>query len=436
MRPIDEMLKAAQGKTRFHMPGHKGRSKDIPAALDMTELPDTDDLYAPQAGIRLAERLAARSADAAETVMLTGGATAGVLSMFLCAVRPGETVLFSRDAHLSAHSACILGGFAQQLVPCADDLLSAIEKSDARAVFVTRPTYSGHCADLGRLVARARKKNMRVLVDEAHGAHFNWWDSPESAMRLGADFSVQSAHKTLGALTGGAWLHMANPEDALCARAALRTVQSSSPSFLTLRSLDDARDWMDEHGQSALLSLKDLCARAREHIGALDGLFCPQTDDPTRLFIDVSELSLTGAQAYDQLFSMGVALEAADRTGVIAITSVFDTAQDFDRLVCALSRLRPGCAQEAFVPPPAYGNFAVPPREAFFARHQTLPLGSAAGMVSARAVGLYPPGSAIVAPGERFTARSVDYLLRARRAGFTLFGLDGQNAILVEEGIR
>ena len=89
MRPIDDMLKAAQGKTRFHMPGHKGRLEAVPAALDMTELPDTDDLYAPFSGIAEAERLLAKSAGAGTSILVPCGSTAGILAMVLAYVRPG-----------------------------------------------------------------------------------------------------------------------------------------------------------------------------------------------------------------------------------------------------------------------------------------------------------------------------------------------------------
>ena len=102
MRPIDDMLRAAQGRTRFHMPGHKGRLESVPAGLDMTELASTDDLYAPQAGIAEAERLLARSAGAGASILVPGGSTAGILAMVLACVRPGGRLLMRRDAHHSA----------------------------------------------------------------------------------------------------------------------------------------------------------------------------------------------------------------------------------------------------------------------------------------------------------------------------------------------
>ena len=113
MRPIDDMLKAAQGKTRFHMPGHKGRLEAVPAALDMTELPSTDDLYAPQAGIAEAERLLARSAGAGASILVPCGSTAGILAMVLAFVRPGGRLLMRRGVC----RACYLHYRAQRRMP-------------------------------------------------------------------------------------------------------------------------------------------------------------------------------------------------------------------------------------------------------------------------------------------------------------------------------
>ena len=289
MRPIDDMLVSAQGKTRFHMPGHKGRLESVPAALDMTELASTDDLYAPQAGIAEAERLLARSAGAGASILVPGGSTAGILAMVLAYVRPGGRLLMRRDAHHSAQSACILADVEPVLLPPGADLCKAARDIPCDAVFVTRPTFHG-------LVEPLPRADVPVLVDAAHGAHFSWWDRPESALRAGADCAVESAHKTLGAYTGGAWLHLRRAEDEPRLRRMLRMVSTSSPSFLILRSLDEARAFMDEHGREALARLTNWCEDARGKLAAM-GFPCPSLGDPTRLYIRTDGMGLTGWEA-------------------------------------------------------------------------------------------------------------------------------------------
>lgn len=416
MRPIDDMLKAAQGKTRFHMPGHKGRLEAVPAALDMTELPDTDDLYAPFSGIAEAERLLARSAGAGASILVPCGSTAGILAMILAFVRPGGRLLMRRDAHHSAQSACILADVEPVLLPPEADMATAAKEIPCDAVFVTRPNFLG-------LVEPLPRADVPVLVDAAHGAHFSWWERPESALRAGADCAVESAHKTLGAYTGGAWLHLRRAGDEPRLRRMLRMVSTSSPSFLILRSLDEARAFMDEHGREALARLTNWCEDARGKLVAL-GFPCPNLGDPTRLYIRTDAKGLTGWEALSQLSELGVEMEMGDARGVVAIGSVYDRAEDYAALVEAFARLRPGPGAPEF-PEPAYGVRALRPRAAALGKTRLVPLKEAAGEIAARAVGAYPPGCATAAPGERLTEACVEFLLASRAAGATLFGAEG-----------
>ena len=153
MRPIDDMLRSAQGKTRFHMPGHKGRLEAVPAALDMTELPSTDDLYAPQAGIAEAERLLARSAGAGASILVPCGSTAGILAMVLAFVRPGGRLLMRRDAHHSVQSACILADVEPVLLPPGADMAAAA-KETAEGILDYMKKYQ--VEDIRELIGAAR----------------------------------------------------------------------------------------------------------------------------------------------------------------------------------------------------------------------------------------------------------------------------------------
>ena len=417
MRPIDDMLKAAQGKTRFHMPGHKGRLEAVSAALDMTELPDTDDLYAPFSGIAEAERLLARSAGAGASILVPCGSTAGILAMVLAYVRPGGRLLMRRDAHHSAQSACILADVEPVLLPPGADMAAAAKEIPCDAVLVTRPTFHGLAEPLPRA-------DVPVLVDAAHGAHFSWWERPESALRAGADCAVESAHKTLGAYTGGAWLHLRRAGDEPRLRRMLRMVSTSSPSFLILRSLDEARAFMDEHGREALARLTNWCEDARGKLAAM-GFPCPSLGDPTRLYIRTDAKGLTGWEALSQLNELGVDMEMADARGVVAICTVYDRPEDFAALTSAFARLRPGRGKAPSFPEPAYGVRALRPRAAALGKTRLVPLKEAAGEIAARAVGAYPPGCATAAPGERLTEACVEFLLASRAAGATLFGAEG-----------
>lgn len=403
--PMRDMLTRAEGTTRFHMPGHKG----VLSPDDTTELVRTDDLYAPYAGIAEAEQLAAAACDAGHTIMLTGGSTAGLMAMILSTVAPGESIIMARNVHHAVLSACIWGGidaiFAENIPE------AVVNHPRARAVLLTHPDYYGNCVDVESMARLAHSSGMLVLVDEAHGAHFSWWLNPQSAGRLGADCWVQSAHKTLPALTGAAWLHLAPHMDAARARRFLRMVQTSSPPFPILESLDDARDWMDQHGISALDNLCAELASLRTKIAKVDGYENMHSDDPTRLVIGTRGRGYTGLEVQDLLSTHGIDVEMADEEKIVCICTVFDKPRAFARLLAGLKYIPAGEP----LPPlavtiPTPGKRMMSLREAALSPQEAVALKEAVGRTISVSAGMYPPGIPLILPGEQVTAACVEKL--------------------------
>lgn len=507
-----DMLAKAADRLSLHMPGAQGRGPFGPLdpyRLETTELGVTDDLYAPCGAIARAEALAARCAGAAHTLMLTGGSTAGVQAMLLYAAGGGGAVILPRNAHLSALHLCAVAGleavFARPaftssglcFTPEESYLEALARRPDARALLVVRPDYYGALHWPARAAARARALGIPVLCDEAHGAHLNWDADVPTAGALGADVWVQSAHKTLPALNGAAWLHAGPGVDAARLRAMLRAVQTSSPSFVTLLALDDARAWMEHSGAQALARLKAAAARFHAQAAALG--YADGQDEPGWAY-DRTRVVLTapegGYALSEALAARGVDVEMSDACRVVCILSPVDGPERLERLAWALRDIAadgrregsdgtgavcgtaaraggsgteagmPGAARgtaeradgsggagtscaacgtaaradggaegappdglracragggAAWLPPPAPAERAVPLREAFFAPSEAVPLERAAGHVSAVPAGPYPPGVALVTPGERVTEEMAAYLraLGPRRA----FGL-------------
>ena len=440
--PMWEMLQKAQGRVRMHMPGHKGKAVfgagDM--SMDMTEISVTDDLFCPGSGILKAQQRMARAARAGASIMLSGGSTSGVLAMVLWAVRPGQKLIVQRSAHHSAVSACVLSGaqpvWVEEAVDeaglCESDgraILSAIQSNKgARAVLVTYPDYYGRCIPLKEIVDAAHEADMLVLVDSAHGCHFNWWQSPACAGVCGADLWVQSAHKTLPALTPGAWLHMSDRawEDEV--RGRLSMVHTSSPSFLVMESLDRSRAWMDEFGARALERARTLAANFRQQISRMEGLFDPFEGalyglDPTRLTVDVSGRGLSGWRAAQLLAECGIDVEMADHRRVVAITGACDEAHDFEAYLEGLNGLPLEGEFAAMRQAPLHSAAVMTPRQAALSAAKWVPLGDAEGEVAARSVGTYPPGVAWLAPGEVIRKRQILALQAAKDEGALLFGL-------------
>jgi len=269
-RPVWEMLEGNRERLSFHMPGHKGRGPFGPVdayALDTTELPGTDDLYCPENGLRLAQERYARAAGSGAALFLHNGSTAGIQAMLMLYAHPGDTVLLPRNAHLSAVNGCILGDLRPVFMPLTftgdgygylreETVLDALAAHpEARCLLVTRPDYYGGCLPLGRIAAAARKQGCRLVVDEAHGAHLPWLPGLTGAAQAGADAWVQSCHKTLPSLTGTAVLHLRDPEDGPRALRLLRMTQTSSPNYVLMMSVDDARAYMEAQGRERLTAV-------------------------------------------------------------------------------------------------------------------------------------------------------------------------------------
>lgn len=441
---------------RFHMPGHKGRGLPFfpdMAAYDITELEGTDNLLHPDGVILEAQENAAAVFGAKKAFFLVNGATVGILAMLLALPR-GSKIIVPRDAHRSVLSGCALGGHEAVFiwpeyengaygVVSAEAIEQAISRHAASAVIVTRPNYLGLCADGEKIAAVCAKYGALLLVDEAHGAHFAFSPLLPAGASAFADLWVQSAHKTLNALNQAAFLHVGRSEkkgmpsvDDLS--RTLTLLQTTSPSYPILASLDYAVRSANEHSWTYQVARCDavrramgggLCDNNRERIGSA----AISDVDRTRLVIDTAARGITGYEAYKALQTQGIVLEMADERTIVAITSPSDPDEWYTRLREGLRHIPFG--RRLFGPAPRFEDTperALPLCEAAFAQTKLVPLDKAAGYVCAVPLGLYPPGSAIVAPGEVISAQAVSFLREQELLGATLFGAAAGNVPCVK----
>lgn len=421
------MLLGSARRLSLHMPGGVRAGKWFTLAshnayrLDTTELPATDDLYQPTAAIAQSEKLAADAAGAAATINLTDGSTAGVHAMLLYAARRGETVLLARNAHQSAAMACMLYGFVPAYVPCAqtadgyayveeEAVLRALrEHPEARALLLTRPDYYGGLLPLGRIASAAHAQGTLLLVDEAHGATLNWDETLQNALAQGADLAVQSAHKTLPALTAGAWLHAAPGVDADALRRCVHRVQTSSPSFLCQLAMDDARAWMDGCGAKTLHVMRHCVARFWQQMEPLGyrsaqrlwreaGVPC--TFDPLRLVLDAPQ---GGSELARQLAERGCDVEMCDTCRVVGILSPTGYRWQLRGLLRALRSIGPQRQMQhpTFSAYPPLPQAILTPADAMARPSEWVRLPDAFGRIVAEPVGLFPPCVPLAMPGER-----------------------------------
>lgn len=378
MTPLfDAVYRYRKVRARFHMPSHGGGRRPLAAGLfasapfDLTELSFSDNLSSPTGVILEAEKLAAAAYGSERTLFFAGGATDAVRTALLAS--KGERIAFFGDMHKSFHSAARL--FSLSVTEVAS--LRELSEGDFDVICVTSPDYYGRTADIPAIAAICAERKAKLIVDEAHGAHFAFSSLlPESAV-IYADFVIHGAHKTLPVYTGGAMLHTKTAfYDA--ARAARAEVIGTSPSYLVMASLDYARDLFQRKGERYYRELKKKIERAKR---AHPGVKVLPAEDFTRVVIERR--------------GGGHALAAAlEKRGIYA------EASDSDRVVLICTPFNGKYLKKAF-------SLA----ESFDGKNKEYPdISDLIGKISARDVGVYPPGVPLVKKGEIFTKEKVAVL--------------------------
>ncbi|MBT9142686.1 MAG: Arginine decarboxylase [Dehalococcoidia bacterium] len=462
--PIWEQVKKYQQKDRvwLHFPGHGG-GLGLPvgeataafaevARLDLTELPELDDLHSPTGAIAEAQELAADVWHADKTYFLVNGSSAGVLAMVLATCSPGELILAPRNAHSSFYHALALSGAVPRYLTVAEQnglplnvTPKAVKEAfvrhpQARVFFLTSPGYNGICAEVAEIAAIVRSHGALLLLDEAHGAHLGFSRSlPVSAGHL-ADLRVQSWHKTLAALTPGAVLHQHGVRvDQHRLRSALQLVQTSSPSYPLLLSLDAVRREMAFCGEAVAGEMAEKASQLRFAVAKLLPVLT-ETElapvgfrlDTTRVTILTSQAGICSFTAARRLAQLGIDLELVQAGALLAVVGPGFHVKNVKRVVTALSSLAQQKPEKSrALPPLPQADVVLSPREAFYCASRYVALQDAKGQIAAATVASYPPGMPLVAPGERVTDDVVTYLQLASRAGVTFRGLDGEDRIKI-----
>jgi len=450
---------------RFHMPGHKGGKGfsseflDNIAGMDITEIPGSDNLHHPTGAIAEAQKLAAEAFRADHSYFLVNGSTCGIYAMIMSACPPGSKLIVPRNCHKSVWNALILGDIrpiylqpgydsSRQLITqiSPEEVEKALDKHpDAVGLILVHPNYYGMCSHIEEIARILHDMGKVLLVDEAHGAHFSFHpDLPISAGEAGADLWVQSAHKTLPAFTQSAYLHGREGRiDFSRVEEMLRIVQSTSPSYMLMASLDWARNIMASHGKELLTRLIDIIGETRNKlrdmgIQPLDQIAWKEVDalDPTRLVLDLRNIGITGYKGEELLRNEGIQVEMSDWFHVVLICTVADGRDEMNKLVEACKKV---IKQTISLQIPSISlsiSREIPkqilsPREAFYSIIEKIPLEESVGRICADTIGVYPPGIPRFCPGELIDREGLEELICARKSGGTLFGVTGQGMINV-----
>ncbi|MCR3921016.1 MAG: aminotransferase class I/II-fold pyridoxal phosphate-dependent enzyme [Firmicutes bacterium] len=460
--PLWEQLKQFQEKERIwlHVPAHSGgfglpleMATDFStyARFDLTELPGLDDLHHPSGVIAQAQALAAQVWQAKQSYFLVNGASAGVRAMVLATCNPGDTILIPRNAHGSLYHALVFSGAIPRYLPIAEGdgfplnvTVEAVSEGfkrypEAKALFLTSPSYFGVTANIGKIAAIVRQAKAYLLVDEAHGGHLDFSVQLPSSAALFCDMRVQSWHKTLGALTPGAVLHCHSERvDKKRLLMALHGVQTSSPPYPLLASLDLVRQRMALTGEEVVQSVVATAATVRKLLASHFPLLTREDVkmqgfdlDVTRITLLTAQVGLSGIDIGHQLASKGIDIELALPDCVLAIVGLGYKKEGNRRLATVLDALIATKGDVAMLPLPDLPELVLTPRQAAYRRVVGIQLSEAEGSIAATTVVSYPPGIPLLLPGERISCELIGYIENALECGVILRGLDNCQHIQV-----
>lgn len=451
----------------FHMPGHKRQMKEgnlgNPYRIDVTEITDFDNLHHAEGILKENQEAAAQLYGAKSSYFLVNGSTAGLLAaVSACTTRRGK-LLMARNCHKAVYH----GAYLRELATCylypalneelglaggisPEEVEKALQKDPGiQAVLITSPTYDGIVSPVREIAEVCHRYEIPLLVDEAHGAHFPFYEGfPESALKEGADLVVQSLHKTLPALTQTAILHCCSDRiDQRKLEQFLGIYQSSSPSYVLMAGISACLRYLKEQGKEPWHLYMQRVDRLR---ASLKNMRCLQLLDEeivgkgsvrdldrSKLVVFTSGTGITGPELHRKLrekFFLEMEMEAEQY--VLALTSVMDTEEGFKRLENALlcidrelSETQKAVSGDFFREQESGSMEQVLTiSDAMESPGEEILLADSPGKISAEYIYLYPPGIPLLVPGERITEKFWKRIGQIKARGLSLQGLKDYGA--------
>ena len=437
-------------RTPFTIPGHKQRAHLLDAGLGAVVDSDTplygglDEIKLTHQTLKKAESLAATFWGADWARFSTGGSTHANQAVVLALGKPGEKIAVARTAHRSILSAIVLAGLEPiWLTPEIDGAtgiplgipLSEVERALGEkpiAVLLTEPGYLGTLSDLPPIITAAHAHNVPVIIDAAWGAHFGFTpELPQHVIQLGADALITSIHKALPGysasallLAQGTYLNLDRLEQ------SFETTHTTSPAGAPLASIDGIRALLQNRGAeltSALVHrVEKFKAEVQSHFDL--PIFLYPSDfpvgrfDASKIVLRTNNLGASGIAIERALLESNIRVEMADKENMVFLATIADRDEDYATLAAALI---PILKAEQGEPRPVKTSVswsikptpAISMREAYFAETELIDANQAVGRISADLIAPYPPGVAVLAPGELITQAVIDGLTSAKADG-------------------
>ena len=443
----------------FHMPGHKRNEERfgtrLPYGIDITEIDGFDDLHHAETLIKDQEERAAHLYKAEETHFLVNGSTVGILSAILGVTNRGDKILVARNCHKSVYNAMELNGLRPIYIypeyekdlqingEISGEKIEILlnENPDVKAVMIVSPTYDGVLSDVEKIAQIVHKRGIPLIVDEAHGAHFGFHPYfPENSNVKGADIVIHSVHKTLPSLTQTALIHI-NGEivDREKVRKYLHMLQSSSPSYILMASIDRCMELLESEGDTLFELYAQRIDVLRTELQGLKHLEILQTEqfDRSIFLISVKKTGITSKKLADILLhTYHLQMEMTGGTYVLAMTALGDTKEGFERLKRALFEIDQSLSderQEDHLPvelpklPLVCTNEEIERKKC--GNEELILWKASIGRISTEYAYVYPPGIPLIVPGEQITQEAIEVLALYAELGFSVEGIKVENYI-------
>lgn len=443
----------------FHVPGHNcgrlfdklGMKIESFEKYDTTEIPGTDNLHNPLEFIDKCQKRVRDFYNCISSYYLINGTTCGNYSMMMTACEPGDKIIIGRDSHRSVYNGLLLGDLrpiylypevnSKDQLPLGykpENLEKLInENPDVKAVLITRPNYYGVCSDIDAISKICKKKDVMLLVDEAHGAHFILNSKlPSSAIVKGADMVVQSTHKTLPALTQSSMLHVCSDRvDEKRLKLMLQIHQSSSASYILMNSLDKAVYIMELYGEKLMEECLENIEEFSKNILEIPGVkiigdhVSGFKRDLTKLLISMDGLGISGIK-FEKLLrdEYGIQLEMSNEYYGVGVATLSNLDDDYTKLYKAIKDISAKYTGVALknkdlprYPKVESSSFSI--RDAVYKPKVTIALEESVGKVCGEFIIPYPPGIPVIVPGEKISKELVDYLCDLRHKGYNIIGM-------------
>ena len=483
--------RATEGRVSFHMPGHKGGAffrrlgyedyiRNL-VDLDITEIPGADNLFQPEGVIKQVMERYKALYDAGASLLSVGGSSNGLMAAIMSLCNPGDEILIARNCHKSVYNGIALAGakatyiypeivegygFSGEITPIAvKQAIDSMESGKPKVVVITSPNYYGILSDIDGIAGVCHEHNIPLIVDQAHGAHLKFTKGDGSSLQkfakgdgsllqketsntswaaedLGADVVVNSIHKTLAAFTQTAVVNvMSDLVNADDIADKLEMLESSSPSYILMSSLDLNAEILEREGTGLMKEWMDNLDKFYEEAKEIEGLVVYEAPchDRTKILLDMTERGIPGTKLEEMLAHRGVDLELSDNRIAMAMTGIGNRWEDYEKLLEALRDISLHEESSSKESGPSKNLkkldiFTKPSVEFSLDKSTVLSNCSgeegkvfykeAVGEIAGKPIIPYPPGIPLVVPGEVLTEDILEEAVSMRMSGHKVLGID------------